>query len=251
MSNNFGEIIFGAGAAALTPYATNGPTNPTPLTLPIMQELSIDITGDVAELYGADQFSYGQARTKVKIDCKAKISAIYSNLVGNLFFGVTFTTGQTLFVLQESQTVTSHTCTVTNTGTFLADKGVVNAATGQPYTNVGSGSLTAAGQYKVATGGVYTFYTSDTIATALITYTYSGAAGESATVTNKPMGANPTFDFTYMNNQFGKNLYLEFYLSMMKKFSFPNKNTDFQMPDLEFTCFSQTSGSVFLISLDE
>ena len=53
MSNvigNFGQITFGAGIAILTPYAANGPTNPTPLQLPIAQDLSIDFNGDLTDL---------------------------------------------------------------------------------------------------------------------------------------------------------------------------------------------------------
>ena len=88
-SNNFGEIIFGSGTGILTPYATNGPANPTPLQLPILQELSIDFAADMAELYGQDQFAFGLARTKTKIDCKAKVGAIYAALLSDLFFGAT------------------------------------------------------------------------------------------------------------------------------------------------------------------
>jgi hypothetical protein len=252
-ASQFGEIIFGSGIAVLTPYAANGPALPTPLQLPIAQELSIDISADIAELYGQGQFAYGLARTKTKIDCKAKIGAIYQRLLGDLFFGVTSTAGQTLFALQEQDTVTSLTCTVTNAAHFAADCGVINQATGQPYTSVGTaGTLTTVGQYKYTTGGVYTFYTSDTIAVALITYTYtSSSTGFTGTVVNQAMGAMPTFDFKYMNNQFGPNLYLEFYKGIAKKFSLPNKNTEFEMPDFDFSCFSQTNGNCFLISMDE
>jgi hypothetical protein len=252
MSNNFGQIQFGAGTAVLTPAAANGPALPTPLQLPILQDLSVDISADKAELYGQDQYPYGLARTKVKIDCKAKSGAVYTRLWSDLFFGSTVATGQTLFAIQESQTVTALACTATHGSTGFADRGLINATTGQPYSNVGAGSLTAVGQYKVSGVGAYTFFTADTIATALITYLYTSASvGDSATVTNKPMGAMPTFDFTYMNNQFGSNLLLDFYRGMMNKLSMPGKNTDFEMFEIDFSCFSTTSGSVFLMSMDE
>jgi hypothetical protein len=251
VGNQFGIITFGAGTAILTP-TVNGPTLPTPINLPIMQELSIDISGDIAELYGQGSFPYGVARTKTKITCKAKIGAIYAHLLSDLFFGTNVAVGQTLFVNPESCTVTSLTCTVANAAHFVKDLGVVNAATGAVYTDVGAGSLTAIGQYKATSGGVYTFFTGDTIATALITYSYSSSStGQSSTILNVAMGQMPQFDFVYMNNQFGQNVYLEFFRAVATKISLPNKNTEFDMMDFDFSCFSLSNGQVFLLSLDE
>jgi hypothetical protein len=251
-NNNFGEIIFGSGTGILTPYATNGPANPTPLQLPVLQELSIDFSADMAELYGQDQFAYALARTKTKIDCKAKVGAIYAALLSDLFFGATLSNAsQTLFQLQEINTVTSHACTVANGAHFIADCGVINGTTGIPYRAVAA--TPAVGQYTVnSTTGAYAFNTADTISVANITYTYSAATqGQSATISNKPMGAMPTFDFKYMNNQFGPNLFLEFFLAISKKISLPNKNTEFDMVDFDFSCFSQQTGNVFTLSMDE
>ena len=247
---NFGEIIFGAGTGILTPYATNGPANPTPLQLPILQELSIDFSADMAELYGQDQFAFGLARTKTKIDCKAKVGAVYAALLSDLFFGATLSNAsQTLFALQEQVTITSHTGTVANSAHFLADCGFVNATTGVPYRYVASAP--AVGQYT-QTAGAYTVNASDTVATAYITYTYSAATqGQSATVTNAAMGAMPTFDFKYMNNQFGANLFMEFYKGISKKITLPNKNTEFEMLEFDFSCFALQTGNVFTLSMDE
>jgi len=247
--NNFGQITFGAGTAILTPFGANAPENPTPLQLPIMQELSIDWNGDIAELYGQGQYSYGQARTKVKIDCKAKIGAIYLGLLSDLFFGATITVGtQIKFSLQEINTVTTHACTVAHSANFLEDGGVVNGTTGVPYRLVASAP--AVGQYTVS-AGVYTFNASDTITVAYITYTYTASTGQEATVTNVPMGQMPTFNFKYMNNQWGPNLYIEFFNAVAKKIGSPNKNTDFSMFDFEFTCFASQNGNVFTMSTDE
>ena len=246
---NFGQLTFGSGIAILTPYAANGPANPTPLQLPIAQDLSIDFNGDLADLYGQGQYPFGIARTKVKIEVKAKFGAIYAELLSDLFFGSTAATGQTLFVLSEACTVASHTCTVAHSANFIADCGVINGVTGVPYTAVASAP--AVGQNAV-TAGVYTFNASDTITSANITYTYNSAStGKSATIINQPMGAMPTFDFKYMNNQFGKNMFLEFFLATATKITMPNKNTDFQVLEFDFSCYSQTNGNVFTLSLDE
>lgn len=249
MSNNFGQIVFGAGTAILTPAAVNGPANPTPLQVPIMQELSIDFSGDTATLYGQDQFPYGVARTKVKIECKCKMGAIYAALLSDLFFGATLATGQTLFSLQELGTKVSNAITVSHSANFVADMGVINATTGAPYRAVAASP--AVGQYTV-TAGVYTFNASDTITTAFISYTYSSnSTGVSATVTNKAMGQMPTFNFKYCNNQWGPNEYLEFFNGVAKKIGMPNKNTEFDMVDFEFECYASSNGNVFKLALDE
>jgi hypothetical protein len=249
MSSNFGQIVFGAGRAILTPYATNGPALPTPIQLPIMQDLSIDFNGDMAELFGSDQFPYGLARTKVKIDCKAKIGAIYSRLLSDLFFGATIATGQTIGALDESQAVTSHSATVTHAANWTKDLGVINGSTGVPY--VFKATSPGVGQYSV-TAGVYTFNASDTITTAIITYAYtSNSTGFSATISQSPMGAMPTCDFVYINTQYGNNVYLEFYKAIIKKIGIPNKNTEFEMMDIEFSCFANSLAQVFYMALDE
>ena len=87
---------------------------------------------------------------------------------------------------------------------------------------------------------------------ASINYSYTKATtGQSASVLNTAMGAMPTFKFVYINNQFGNNLYVKFYKGIMKKIGLPGKNTEFDMFDLEFSCFALQTGSVFDMSLDE
>jgi hypothetical protein len=144
MSNNYGQIVFGAGSAFMTPYAANGPAHPTPISLPILQELSIDITADLAELYGRDQYAYGLAVTKRKIECKAKAGAIYAGMLSDLMFGATLSVGQTLGVLDETQTVTSHTATVAHAANFVEDLGVRNGTTGKPGDSAGPPARTQA-----------------------------------------------------------------------------------------------------------
>ena len=61
----------------------------------------------------------------------------------------------------------------------------------------------------------------------------------------------PTFDFKYMNNQFGPNLFLEFFVGIAKKITLPNKNTEFELMEFDFSCFSQQTGNVFTLSMDE
>jgi hypothetical protein len=87
---------------------------------------------------------------------------------------------------------------------------------------------------------------------AIANYTYSNnAVGLTAPITNAAMGAMPTFTFTYINNQYGNNVWLKFYKGIMKKITLPGKNTEFDMFDIEFSCFSDQNGNVFTLSLDE
>lgn len=73
-----------------------------------------------------------------------------------------------------------YTITVTNHADFIADGGVVVAATGTPLTLV-SGSPSS-GQYSVA-AGVYTFNSAQASTPVLITYTFSFSGSTGVTIT--------------------------------------------------------------------
>ena len=73
-----------------------------------------------------------------------------------------------------------YTVTVLNQATFLADEGVVYAATNQPFTQVSSGPTV--GQYSVS-GGVYTFAAADAGADIDITYSFSLTISTGMTIT--------------------------------------------------------------------
>jgi hypothetical protein len=42
----------------------------------VLQDVSVDISGDIKELYGQNQFAEAVARGKAKISCKAKFGRI-------------------------------------------------------------------------------------------------------------------------------------------------------------------------------
>jgi len=101
--------------------------------------------------------------------------------MSNLFFSDPVTTGILLMAYREPGAVpptTTYTITVVNAAHFVTDYGVSYAATGVPLQDVGAGSLTAAGQYKVDVAtGVYTFDASDASALVIISYEYSSPPG--------------------------------------------------------------------------
>src|SRR4051812_11802610 len=85
---------FGAGAlwgTPLTDYAGNAIANPTPVLFGTLQDVSIDISFDVKELHGENQFPVDVARGKGKMSCKAKSARINGLQLNNLFFGQTMT----------------------------------------------------------------------------------------------------------------------------------------------------------------
>jgi hypothetical protein len=85
---------FGAGAlwgTALTDASGAAIANPTPILFGVLQDVSVDISGDIKELYGQNQFAEAVARGKAKISSKAKFGRINGRLLNDLFFGQTMT----------------------------------------------------------------------------------------------------------------------------------------------------------------
>jgi hypothetical protein len=70
---------FGAGALWGTPLTDAfgaAIANPTPLLFGVLQDVSVDISADVKELYGQNSFPEAVARGKTKIAGKAKFGRI-------------------------------------------------------------------------------------------------------------------------------------------------------------------------------
>lgn len=107
----------------------------------------------------------------------------------------------------ESHAVSSNSCTATNTTGFedasaLGIPAVFNGTTGAIYTKVASGP--AVGQYSVNSSGVYSFNASDTITTALVSYTYTATGSSSYLITmhnwlqsSDPIFVDPSSGITY------------------------------------------------------
>ena len=51
--------------------------NPTPVQFATLQEVSVDYSGDIKELYGEGGFPVDVARGKIKISIKAKSAQIF------------------------------------------------------------------------------------------------------------------------------------------------------------------------------
>lgn len=242
---------FGAGALWGTPTtdATGAAiANPTPILFGTLQDVSVDLSGDVKQLYGQNQFPDAVARGKMKVDGKAKFARINGLLLNSLFFGQTVSSG--IFADYYDVTGTTvpasspYTLTVTppSSGTFAADLGVRDS-NGNPMTAVASSPTS--GQYTVA-AGVYTFAAADTGKTVFISYQYTATdtTAKNSTVSNLQMGAAPTFRCDLTRGFNGKYNALSLFACVGTKLSFATKNDDFEIPEFDFSAFADSSGRV-------
>ncbi|MBV9075641.1 MAG: hypothetical protein JOZ10_18615 [Acidobacteria bacterium] len=242
---------FGSGTLWGYPISGNLAANPTPIKFGTLQEVDIEISGSVKELYGQNQFADAVARGKCKITGKAKYAQIIGKHVNDLFFGQTMSAGQKLTAVDEAQSVpggSPYTVTVTNSAQFADDWGVRYAATGLPLTRVSSAPVQA--QYAVS-AGVYTFASADAGAAVLISYRYTTAAGVQLNIRQQLMGFAPTFQILLNEQYAGKQANLLLYSCVADKLTFSIKNEDFVVPEFDFEAFASPSGQVMDLYLAE
>jgi hypothetical protein len=178
---------FGFGAGQLYSKRTDI-TAQGPLRFGAFQELSMDFSGDLKEMYGSNQYALDVARGKSKIECKAKFGQFSGALFNAVFFGGTIATGQTLSIYQEAATiaapVTLDTSASTASGATLPFTSTTGVVVGQSVTgtNIATGSyvlsfvpntsvtLNQAISGTVASGAAIAFGPTNTVANAA-TYT--------------------------------------------------------------------------------
>jgi len=227
-------------------------TNGTPINFGLVQEVTINESADVKELYGQYNRPVAIARGKIKTTGKAKVARISGIAMASLYYGVAPVAGQIATQFAEAASVpaaSTYTVTVANSATYVDDAGVTYAATGLPLTLVAA--TPAAGQYSVA-AGVYTFAAADASAAVLISYTYTIAGtGQKIVVSNQLIGTTPTFKakfYTTFNNQ---PVSLQINNCITSKFSFATKIEDFVIPEFDFSCFADAAGNVMTWSFAE
>jgi hypothetical protein len=238
---------FGSGTLWGFPVGGNTAANPTPMKFGTLQDVSLDISGDVKQLYGQKQFPEAVARGKCKITGKSKFAAINGKMLNDLFFGQTMPAGMKQVSLDEIHSVPTTPfqvpITPPNSGVFVQDWGVRYVATGLALIRVASAP--AAGQYSIS-GSTYTFNTADQGTNNVsISYTYSLAAvGTQLNITNQLMGFAPTIqvllETVYNTNQFSVLLYSV----VASKLSFATKQEDFIIPEFDFEAFANAAGQV-------
>jgi uncharacterized protein YaiE (UPF0345 family) len=229
--------------------------NATPVNFGLVQEVQLDLSFDLKQLYGQYQFPVALGRGKGKLSGKAKMARISGLAFSSLFFGQAVSTGELLTAFGEAHSVpssSSYTVTVTNAATYVDDYGVVYAATGLPLTRVTT--VSAAGQYSVNTAtGVYTFYSGDASAAVLLSYTYTvtTAGTQQLTVSNQLMGVTPTFQAQLYTSFQGLPLNAKLYNCVSAKLGLATKLDDFMVPELDFDIFANAAGNVMNLSFGE
>ena len=245
-------ISFGAGTLW---GARTDAANSTPVKFGALQDVSVEFSASLKELYGGSKYPIAVASGTSKITCKAKMGQIQGGVFSDLFFGVSQATGQLAFIDSETGAIptTPFQITVANSATWAEDMGVVDVLTGIPMKKVASAP--AAGQYSVA-AGVYLFNTGDTGKSVLISYTYTIAAtGQKLVVANSALGIQPVFSVYLKTNYTAPNgvkyTYLKLHACVSNKLSFPTKLEDFTIMELDFSAMADNSGNIMTFSMNE
>ena len=237
------QIGFAAGSLVATQVGASGVI--TPVRFGILQDVQLDLSADLKELYGQKRYAIALAPGKTKVEVKAKFAGIKGNLFNQLYFGATVTATQSLFADSETGTVpgsSTYTVTVANAAAFLADEGVFYSATGLPLTKVASPS--AAGQYTQSNAGVYTFSSADASAGVYISYLYSSTAGQQIALANINMGVGPSFKMVLSQPFDGRQATFIFNQCQASKLSFPTKQDDYMINELDFMISADIAGNL-------
>lgn len=248
---------FGAGGLFGTPLTDATGTavaNPSPVQFGVLQDVSVDISFDVKELFGQNQFPVAVGRGKGKISGKAKFARLNGLMVNTLFFGQTLAAGIIADVIDTTgaaipTTPFQITPTVPSAGTWTNDLGVTNTS-GVPMRRVVSAPTT--GQYSVA-AGVYAFAAADTGLTVFINFQYTATStvAQKSTITNVAMGYAPTFKADLYSAYNGKSLTLTLNSCIATKLMLATKLDDFMVHEFDFSAFADAAGNVMTYGLSE
>ena len=241
---------FGSGVLIGT---RNDIANGTPINFGLVQEVTIDESATIKELFGQFQRPVAIARGTIKTTGKAKVAKISGIALASLFYGFVPQAGQVATIFGEASSIpaTPYQVTVANAATFIADQGVIYALTGLPLTQVAAVPTT--GQYSVNQAtGVYTFAAADTLLGVLISYNYGvTGTGQKVLVSNQLLGTTPTFSINFFSTFQGKNITVKYNQCTSNKLGLSTKLEDFTMPEFDFSCFADQSNNVATWSFSE
>lgn len=246
------QYMFGTGQL----FAGNvggGNTN-NPLRIGALQDVSVEFSGDIKQLFGQYQFPLAVARGKTKIEGKIGSGNIDVAAFNQLFFASSggVTTGQKKQAINEAAAipgVSTYTITAANAATFFRDLGVTDVLTGNPMTQVAAGSE-ASGKYSVVQStGVYTFHSSDAGKAVLLNYIYGDAAnGGTLTIDNQLMGVAPTLELIASQTFQGKVMTLCLFSITVEKLSLPLKMDDFTIAEASFQAQANSANQIGFIT---
>ncbi len=230
----------------------------TPVKIGVLQDIEIDISAAVSELYGQLQFPVAVGRGKAKISGKAKTGQLDINMFNSLFYGGTIDTTQYRKVVESSAATAGASAPTFSVGTVgssgITDLGLYYSATGVQL-NYSTAAAPTIGNYTNTSTGLYTVSTAESAATALlVSYDYlSTGNGNQLVVQNLNMGIQPVFQLELYEGftDFGTrtNFDLKLNRCVSTKFNMPLKNSDFMVADFEFSCFADSSNNVFTLGV--
>jgi len=244
-------LTFGAGelfAQMIRDAAGNVITNPTPVRIAGLQEMSLDFSGELKEFYGQNRYALATAMGKVKTSGKMKGALINGFALNNLFFGGTMSTGsmKALYADTTGQAIPASpfqiTVTPPSSGSFVDDLGVID---GNGLTLIKVASAPTTGQYSVSNAGVYTFASVDATTTVYISYsyTYTLTTGKQIVLNNAAMGQAPAIKLAYLARYQGKKCLVELEsITSTKLGMFSAKNDDFSVPEIDFSAQTDAAG---------
>ncbi len=253
------QFVFGPGTGWITPLTDStgaAITNPTPILVAAMQDISLDFSSDVKELYGTNSFAVAIGRGKQKIAVKIKNAHVHGRLWNSVFFGQYGNLAAGVYdgyydITGEAIPTTPYQLTPTapSSGIYGYDLGVRDV-NNLPYARVAT--TPATGQYSVA-AGVYTFAAADTGKTVYISYNYTATStvAQKLQIANQPMGYAPTFQFDlkipYQGNVFNATLFS----CMATKVGIATKLDDFAYPEFDFSAFAPGSAAIGELSFSQ
>lgn len=226
--------------------------NATPINFGLVQEVSIDETATIKELYGQFQRPVAVARGTIKTTGKAKAARISGLAFSNLFYGVTPGAGQLATSFAEASVVPStapYTVSPQNSASLVDDGGVVYAASGLPLIKVTNAP--GVGQYAL-TNGIYSFAAADAGKGILVSYTYQIVGiGQKFVVANQLSGTTPTFQAQFYTTFQGQAVTVKFHNCTSNKLTMQTKLEDFTIPEFDFSCFADAAGNIMTWSFAE
>lgn len=241
------QYVFGTGQLFATPVGGGAP-----LRFGALQDVSVDFSGDIKELFGQYQFALDVARGKTKIEWSATTGNIDVTAFNQIFFDQEVTAGDQLKqVFNEAASVPAtpgpYTVTADNGANFVMDLGVYFASTGLPLKQVATSP--GPGEYTVSASGVYTFNAGQQGAGVLLNYLWEEAgAGGSLAVNNALMGATPRFQLVLSQLYNQQTFTLILYSCVAEKLTMPLKQDDYMMSELSGRAFANAANQVARIT---
>lgn len=253
--------LFGSGLMWGTPLTDASGASvavPTPYLFGTMQDVELDIKFEIKKLHGQNSFPKIITRGKGSISGKAKAATIFGGLFDSFVFGQGSSSGATSMVYDTTGAVVPtapHTITITppSSGTFAADLGVFDVASGAPLKRVAAAPANK-GEYGVnATTGVYTFHSGAAGGSVYINYRYNAAnnVARKGSVTNRPMGYTPSFRTDLYFPFQDKFLTLTLYNTVSDGLKLSFKNDDFSVPEFGFDAGEGAGGKILDWSMSE